>query len=307
MIWSRPLPGDVAQTTGTLKQKYHFHQIFISVCTENCQSANSWYFSVSVWVYSFSLVTLYNSWYEFALGSQVAPLPRCLVACWPTHWGRVTHICVGNLTIIGSDNGSAPSHYLNQCWNIVNWNSRNKLQWYVNRNSYIFIQENPFENVVWKKMAAILCLPQCVKASPSMEHLAESHTSQQKHLVSCINESLVWNMHLLRNNPIVSEYGYLWGIASYMTDSARLWTCRESQVGVETLCCHPLAKTVTGGWGNIECAWMRHSIQLLHYNDVIMGKMASQITSHMSVYSAVYSDQRKHQSSASLAPVRGIH
>ena len=24
---------------------------------------------------------------------------------WLTHWGRVTHICVGNLTIIGSDNG----------------------------------------------------------------------------------------------------------------------------------------------------------------------------------------------------------
>ena len=22
-----------------------------------------------------------------------------------THWGRVTHICVGELTIIGSDNG----------------------------------------------------------------------------------------------------------------------------------------------------------------------------------------------------------
>ena len=25
-----------------------------------------------------------------------------------THWGRVTHICIGNLTIIGSDNGLAP-------------------------------------------------------------------------------------------------------------------------------------------------------------------------------------------------------
>ena len=25
-----------------------------------------------------------------------------------THWGRVTHICVGNLTIIGSDNGLSP-------------------------------------------------------------------------------------------------------------------------------------------------------------------------------------------------------
>ena len=46
-----------------------------------------------------------------------------------------------------------------------------------------------------------------------------------------------------------------------------------------------------------------------HYNDVIMGPIASQITSHTIVYSIVYSDadQRKHQSSASLAFVRGIH
>ena len=46
-----------------------------------------------------------------------------------------------------------------------------------------------------------------------------------------------------------------------------------------------------------------------HYDDVIMGAMASQITSVTIVYSTVYSDadQRKHQSSASLAFVRGIH
>ena len=46
-----------------------------------------------------------------------------------------------------------------------------------------------------------------------------------------------------------------------------------------------------------------------HYDDVIMGAMASQITSLSIVYSTVYSDadQRKHQSSASLAFVRGIH
>ena len=49
----------------------------------------------------------------------------------------MTHICVGNLTTIGSDNGlSAPSHYLNQCWNIVNCTPRNKLQWNVNWISY---------------------------------------------------------------------------------------------------------------------------------------------------------------------------
>ena len=46
-----------------------------------------------------------------------------------------------------------------------------------------------------------------------------------------------------------------------------------------------------------------------HYNDVIMGATASQTTSFTNVYSTVYSgaDQRKHQSSASLAFEWGIH
>ena len=86
-----------------------------------------------------------------------------------THWGRVTHICVSNLTIIVSDKRlsawSAPSHYLNQCWNIVNWTLRNKLQWNFNWNSNIFIQENALENVVCE-MASILSRPQCVNSSP---------------------------------------------------------------------------------------------------------------------------------------------
>ena len=47
----------------------------------------------------------------------------------------------------------------------------------------------------------------------------------------------------------------------------------------------------------------------IHYDDVIMTTMASQITSLTVVNSTVYSDadQRKHQSSASLAFVWGIH
>ena len=46
-----------------------------------------------------------------------------------------------------------------------------------------------------------------------------------------------------------------------------------------------------------------------HYRDVIMSTMASQITSLPIVYPTVYSgaDQRRHQSSASLASVWGIH
>ena len=47
----------------------------------------------------------------------------------------------------------------------------------------------------------------------------------------------------------------------------------------------------------------------VRYSDVIMSTVASQITSVSIVYSTVCSgaDQRKHQSSASLAFVRGIH
>ena len=34
-----------------------------------------------------------------------------------------------------------PSHYLKQCWNIVNWTLTNLLQWEINCNSYIFIPQ----------------------------------------------------------------------------------------------------------------------------------------------------------------------
>ena len=50
-------------------------------------------------------------------------------------------------------------------------------------------------------------------------------------------------------------------------------------------------------------------MNIFHYNDVIMSAMESQVTSVSIVYSTVCSDadQRKHQSYASLALVRGIH
>ena len=47
----------------------------------------------------------------------------------------------------------------------------------------------------------------------------------------------------------------------------------------------------------------------INISDVTMGAIAAQITSVTIVYSAAYlnADQRKHQSSASLAHVRGMH
>ena len=60
-------------------------------------------------------------------------------------------------------------------------------------------------------------------------------------------------------------------------------------------------------WGCIRLHW--RIVLSLHYDDAIMGAIASQITSLTIVYSTVYldADQRKHQSSAALAFVRGTH
>ena len=64
-----------------------------------------------------------------------------------------------------------------------------------------------------------------------------------------------------------------------------------------------------GTWKDQGYAQSVGGTDTVHHSDVIMGAMASQITSLTVVYSPVYSgaDQRKHQSSASLAFVRGIH
>ena len=48
-----------------------------------------------------------------------------------------------------------------QCWNIVNWTLKNKLQRNLKRNSSVFVQENAFENGVCE-MASVLFRPQCV-------------------------------------------------------------------------------------------------------------------------------------------------
>ena len=59
-----------------------------------------------------------------------------------------------------------PRHYLKQYWNIVNSNLTSKLQWNLKHNSYIFIQENAFENAIFHR-AAILSRPQCVNGYQS--------------------------------------------------------------------------------------------------------------------------------------------
>ena len=73
---------------------------------------------------------------------------------------------------------------------------------------------------------------------------------------------------------------------------------------------HISNSTLTLSWQLFVNLWMSIPDFLTdHYNGVITGAIASQITSPAIVYSTLYSGthQRKHQSSASLAVVWGIH
>ena len=66
-----------------------------------------------------------------------------------THWGRVTHICVGNLTIIGSDNGV--STY--RCQAII-WSNAGILSIGHAGTSFSEIMFFTFD-VVWRNSAAV--------------------------------------------------------------------------------------------------------------------------------------------------------
>ena len=80
------------------------------------------------------------------------------------NWGRVTHIWVSKLTIIGSNNGLSLGRRraisLNQCCSIVNCALRNELLGNPNRNSNVFIQD-AFVNLVCCETATILPRSRC--------------------------------------------------------------------------------------------------------------------------------------------------
>ena len=63
--------------------------------------------SKSMWIF---LCYLYHQFTTVKTGKCTCDniFKRCLKHDDLTHWGRVTHICVDNLTIIGSDNGLSP-------------------------------------------------------------------------------------------------------------------------------------------------------------------------------------------------------
>ena len=70
-------------------------------------------FAEWIWLYQFvkctKLHTKYIVYIAFCYVSHISDIDL-------THWGRVTHICVGNLNIIGPDNGLSPGRRQSIIW-----------------------------------------------------------------------------------------------------------------------------------------------------------------------------------------------
>ena len=121
--------------------------------------------------------------------------------------------------------------------------------------------------------------------------------------------SLVTRCECQRTSPMRSQHWF------------RLWLGAVRQQAITwaniDLYLHCNMATLGQNWVSILTKTGKESRYILHlnrhswdhYNDVIMGAIASQITSLTIVYSTVYSDadEKNNQSSASLAFVWGIH
>ena len=171
---------------------------------------------------------------------------------------------------------------LKQCRNIIKLTLGTIIQWNCNRNSYNFIQENAFGNVD-KKTASALSRPQCVILF-ELFWCWKRDVSTNRWLAPFIARSSATTVLLRRISG-------RWLTRGTISTTCASWTLYSLHLRT-----HTLRKT-------------RVDNRFDHYNDVIMGAMASQIIRLTIVYSTVYSgaDQRKHQSFASLAfePVTG--
>ena len=78
------------------------------LCDSLCESFDIWQGSVFTTVVAmpFRFMEYQSSWPGWQLQSILSKHLKPSVLL--THWGQVMHICVGNLTIIGPDNGLSP-------------------------------------------------------------------------------------------------------------------------------------------------------------------------------------------------------
>ena len=96
-------------------------------------------------------LTVYQNAYSWVKSLNYAMMGSLISPC-ATYMHQWIGLALVQIMVVAY---SAPSHHLNQCWVIVNWTLRNKLQWNFNQNIKLSIHENASEYIICEK-AAIL-------------------------------------------------------------------------------------------------------------------------------------------------------
>ena len=206
----------------------------------------------------------------------------------------MTHICVSKLTIIGPNNGLSPGRRQAIIWTnggilLIGPLGTNFIEILIGIQTFSFKKMHLKMSAKWR--------PFCL----GLNVLTGYHPHDlSRNLFNGCNV-----MYVLRD-----QYDGCWWPGACLAPGHLQPPCRRRptvtyqgplNVMVPELLIHPSRL--------VHCHWDdRISVFRIHYSDVIMGAMASQITDASIVYSTIYldADQRKHQSSASLAFVRGI-
>ena len=110
--------------------------------------------------YSWILIRIKKKFQENRFVNIICQMVASLVLSILTHWGRVTHICVSDLTIIGSDNGLSPGRRQAIIWTNAGLLSIELLRTYFSEN---LIKIQPFSlKKMHVKMSSAKWRPSCL-------------------------------------------------------------------------------------------------------------------------------------------------
>ena len=160
--WEGPQgPGMVNRMGNTLIERIHFTgvaEVQINQDKNNTHCRVIWNPNMPVLSDMITLEKLiwfqYCNFLQSVFSKFVVWRAICIRIQFCICWTQFVLICIQPTLINSLRPNDAYMH-------IVNWTPRNKFQWNFILNSYIFFQENAFENVLWE-MSATLSRPQWV-------------------------------------------------------------------------------------------------------------------------------------------------
>ena len=132
------------------------------------------------------------------------------LACHLTHWGWVTHICVGKIIIIGSDNGLSPDRRQAIIWTNAGLLSIEPLQTYFSEN---LIKIQPFSlKKMHVKMSSAKWPPSCL----GLNLLTCRYSDVFSVLVSGLRSGYILIIFLSQPWILIWICGIIWKIYMYL-------------------------------------------------------------------------------------------